>query len=180
MKSKTRHEVGSFLGPHRHELIERFELTSGTGYPRYMGLFICSFCGEWFENSIRNIARGHTQSCGCITSKLQSEAKLIHGLSNTKFSKHRHHIISRCYNPKNPRYSHYGGRGVTVCSSWLGNPQAHFEDISKQLQVQGLTLEDWGQSSTQYSLDRKDNDGDYEPSNIRFATPTEQINNRQI
>jgi len=46
MKSKTRHEVGSFLGPHRHELIERFELTSGTGYPRYMGLFICSFVGN--------------------------------------------------------------------------------------------------------------------------------------
>lgn len=76
------------------------------------------------------------------------------------------HMIQRCTNPKHPYYKSYGGRGIKVCKRWL-----KFEHF----------LEDVGLSpSPKHSLDRfPDNNGDYEPSNFRWATTTEQNSNQR-
>lgn len=84
----------------------------------------------------------------------------------------------RCSNPNHPSYHNYGGRGITICERWL-DPEvglANYQsDIQAQLKEQSLALEDWALGS--HTLDRKDNDGDYRPSNVRFATTSQQNRN---
>ena len=73
---------------------------------------------------------------------------------------------SRCANPRNNRYEIYGGRGITICERWLYSFQNFLDDM-------GL------KPSTKYSIDRIDSDGNYEPSNCRWATAKEQRANRR-
>lgn len=116
------------------------------------------------------------KSCGC----LQIERSTIHGNApkNDKYKKNWYDrwrgMISRCYNIKNARYSDYGGRGIKVCDRWL-EPEGvgcknYIEDIHNILGIQ---------PGENYSLDRKNNDGMYEISNLRWATISEQNKNRR-
>jgi hypothetical protein len=83
-------------------------------------------------------------------------------------------MIKRCYNPKVDSYSNYGGRGITVCDRWrepngVGS-QNYYEDIHNVLGPQ---------PSSEHSLDRMDNDGMYEITNMRWATNSEQVKNQR-
>lgn len=90
-----------------------------------------------------------------------------HGKSGTRIYRTYHNMIDRCTNCENKEYHNYGGRGIGVCQRWL----ERFENF----------LADVGEPPTQrHSLDRINNDGDYEPDNIRWATPKQQaINSRR-
>jgi len=110
-----------------------------------------------------NLRRGFTTSCKCLHKEVTSAASRTHGLSKTR----AYHIwcgmLARCGNPKNPRYSRYGGRGISVCKRWL-----KFENF----------LADMGDPPTSHhTLDRKDNDGHYNKRNCRWATQTMQARN---
>lgn len=75
----------------------------------------------------------------------------------------------RCNNPNNKSYKNYGGRGIRVCDEWNHNFQAYFDYVSK--------LEHFNEDG--YTLDRVDNDGNYEPGNVRWATKSEQERNKR-
>lgn len=72
----------------------------------------------------------------------------------------------RCMNPNDERYVHYGARGITVCEKWLNDFAAFFDDMGPK-------------PGSNYSIDRIDNDGNYDPKNCRWADQTTQVRNRR-
>lgn len=112
-----------------------------------------------------NVIRGLTQSCGCLKKERSQEACKTHGEANrtTEYSIWSS-MLTRCYNPKCRAYCNYGGRGIKVCESWRS-----FTNF----------LQDMGRANGR-TLDRfPDNDGDYTPTNCRWATILEQSNNKR-
>ena len=90
------------------------------------------------------------------------ESTTTHGLSKHPLYLTWKGMRNRCNNPRTPRYSDYGGRGIKVCKRW-----DKFENF----------LADMGEKPPGMSLDRKNNNGNYTPRNCRWATPAEQRKN---
>lgn len=78
-------------------------------------------------------------------------------------------IKTRCYNKNSPQYKNYGGRGIIVCDRWKNSFDAFREDVSK--------LPHFGEQG--YTLNRIDNDGNYEPNNVEWADNITQANNKR-
>lgn len=125
---------------------------------------------------IRRKTIKETKSCGC----LQKEMSTKHGLSpksddyQRKWYDRWKSMISRCHNPISKPYMNYGGRGITVCDRWR-EPNGvgcknYIDDIHNILGPQ---------PSPEHSLDRIDNDGPYEITNLRWATNSEQVKNQR-
>jgi hypothetical protein len=91
----------------------------------------------------------------------------VHGLSRHPLYNTWRNMIDRCYNPSHRAYSHYGARGVRVCKRWKSSVAAFISDIG-------------GRPSPDHSLERINGSGNYEPSNCKWATKTEQSVNRRI
>jgi hypothetical protein len=113
-------------------------------------------CGLQVEVNGSSLRSGRTHSCGC--------GRVKHGLANKAAEYHVWEgIKQRCLNPSRRGYEYWGGRGITICERWLD-----FENF----------YEDMGpRPGSGYSIDRIDNDGNYEPGNCRWATASEQQRN---
>ena len=115
-----------------------------------------------------------TESCGCKNREINSNRK-IHGMYKTKFYKTLENMKSRCLNPNHNAYKNYGGRGITICDRWLGKDgfihfmEDMYEDYLKQAAIYG---------EENISIDRINNDGNYEPSNCRWVPRQVQDNNK--
>ena len=122
-------------------------------------------CGNEVVVKGSNLKSGHTTSCGC-----GSCIKTTHGMSQTPIHNTWRKIKDRCYNPNNPYFYLYGGRGIRVFEEWINDFQAFFDYVS--------TLEHFNEVG--YTLDRIEVNSNYEPCNVRFATAKEQANNRRV
>lgn len=125
-------------------------------------------CGK--ETIVRTTNLRATKSCGCIKSESTRKTHYKHGhTANYEYT--REYIawcgmLSRCYNKNDKGYHNYGGRGISVCDRWRGSFKSFFADVGER-------------PVGDYSLDRINNDGDYEPSNVRWATRRQQSRNRR-
>ncbi len=132
-------------------------------------------CGNLYEAVLHNLLKKEgTKSCGCWRRDLGArlgaggQHKITHGLSGHPLFTTWRKMIDRCENPRHPGYHRYGGRGITVCEAWH-DPAVFITWIKANL----------GPRPDGMSLDRyPDNDGNYEPGNVRWATPREQAANR--
>jgi len=124
-------------------------------------------CGTLAVVKAHNLQRGATKSCGCLRREIAAplRRKPLHGMTGTRTFLSWVAMNSRCSNPNATHYQYYGGRGIAVCDRWRGDFQAFLADMGER--PEGRTL------------DRIDVDGNYEPSNCRWATPVEQAANKR-
>lgn len=129
-------------------------------------LCICE-CGNSKDAGSYSLRKNLTTHCGCQTIKNISKSLTKHGMKRTPEYRSWSHMIDRCENPNNVGWHLYGGRGIKVCDRWRQDFRHFFEDMDKR-------------PSLKHSLDRKNNNGNYEPSNCRWATQKEQNSNTRI
>ena len=116
-----------------------------------------------------SLLAGRTKSCGCLHREISAQRTTKHGMANSKLYGTWKGIKRRCLNTNAPNYKHYGGRGITICEEWRNDFQAFYDYVSK--------LEHFGEEG--YTLDRINNDGNYEPNNLRWADRATQARNRR-
>jgi len=120
-------------------------------------------CGKEKFFAGDNLKKGNTTSCGCT--KYAKNTK--HGKSKSLEYRSWVSMIGRCSNDKGKSYKDYGGRGIIICTRWLQSFESFLEDMGNK-------------PSAEYSIDRIDTNGNYEPSNCKWSTRSEQERNKRI
>lgn len=130
-------------------------------------VWICQCdCGKRSEVRTAALTGGRILSCGCGIVTSLKKRLTIHGMGNSankEFNAWKS-MKARCYRKTRKGYDLYGGRGITICKRWLEAFQNFYDDMGKA-------------PTQKHSIDRKDVNGNYEPSNCRWATQKEQMNN---
>lgn len=125
----------------------------------------CS-CGRQVVVRGSDMRQGKHLSCGCLQAERTSAANKRHGQSSTRLYWVWGSMIQRCTDEKCKSFANYGARGVTVCDRWMGSFEAFASDVGEK-------------PGPGYSIDRINNDGNYEPGNVKWSTPEEQRRNQR-
>lgn len=133
-------------------------------------------CGKNTHVSTHDLRSGHSRSCGCLAKENLIKRSTKHGCAGPGAGKNKHiymiyhNMLSRCLNKNNKKYKDYGGRNppITVCERW-SNKENGFINFYKDI----------GEIPEGLTLDRINNNGNYEPNNWRLATPQEQSRNKR-
>lgn len=150
---------------------ERFGRLQVDGYVGDGKWSVVCDCGRTKVVKGNHLRAGATLSCGCLKRE-PPEVRAAVGTGHQVWPKPTVEqttwwaMIARCHNPKRVGFRHYGGRGIVVCNRWRESFDTFLADVGPR-------------PSPEHSLDRCDNDGNYEPGNVRWATVVEQGRNRR-
>lgn len=123
-------------------------------------------CGTQLTVWLGNLRFGTTRSCGCLHLEVVTKHGQSWGSKQTAEYRAWENMISRCTQPSYRDFRHYGGRGISVCQEWRHSFETFFAYMSLR-------------PTPQHSVDRIDNDKNYEPGNVRWATKREQSLNQR-
>lgn len=156
--------------------LNRFQDLAGRRFGRLVVLRICGDdghhhsvwtcqcdCGRQPNISSNQLTRGRTKSCGCLHDDTVALRNAAHGLGRTSEYKAFHSAKRRCTSPKDKHFKNYGGRGILFLFD-------SFEQFYAELGMK---------PTPKHTVDRIDNDGNYEPGNVRWATRKQQIANQR-
>ena len=122
-------------------------------------------CGNKKIVVSQSLRMGHTRSSGCLFIEML-KARAKHNARHTPEYEACWHSIQRCDNPNNTSWPDYGGRGIKICKEWRRDFSAFVNHIGKK-------------PTPDHSLDRIDNDRDYEPGNVKWSTRQQQNGNKR-
>lgn len=142
-------------------VLETFKIKGDKSYKNYC-VCLCD-CGKITISAECNLKGGQVRSCGCLRSERTKETFTKHGKSYSRAWRAWSNMRRRCYDKKTNRYHLYGARGIRVCSRWRKSFSAFYADM--------------GDPPKGYSLDRINVNGNYTPSNCRWATAKQQARN---
>ena len=181
MGARINYTKGQTVGDHGLVFLEEIEpYITPKGQKVRKAKFKC-YCGEEFEQQIQHVKTGHAKSCGCYRSELGAERlrSLPKGgehCPSWKGGVQSHYLYGtwqgmkrRCLIKDSHNYRHYGGRGITIHEPWIDDSKAFLDWIDDNL----------GERPDGFTLDRIDNDGNYEPGNLRWADQSTQVKNRR-
>ena len=139
------------------------------GNKRNLRRFLCRCdCGRQAVVRVGRLVHGETTSCGCVKMRKRTHGETI-GALNLPTPEYQawQQMKQRCLNPRHRAFKGYGGRGVTVCAAWSTSFSNFLHDVGRR-------------PSPIHSIDRfPNNDGNYEPGNVRWATRMQQAQNRR-
>lgn len=124
-------------------------------------------CGVIKKYALNELRSGGTKSCGCLLKEMAPTYTKTHGLSKHHLYFIWHNMKCRCYDIKNAGYHNYGGRGIVVYEKWIKDFKSFFDWAIASGWQKGLTIE------------RMNNDGNYEPSNCIWADDLTQAHNKR-
>ena len=130
-------------------------------------------CGNITIVSTSNLRTNRILSCGCLKLQRLLERSTTHNQRHTHLYEVWKGLKQRCFNPKHSSYHNYGGRGITVCKEWVND----FEAFYNWSYANGYSTENQKDEVKKLTIDRINNDGNYEPSNCRWVDRKTQASN---
>lgn len=156
-KSLSGEQFGHWL------VLERFEYNT----PQNKPVWWCRCdCGTEAPVIGSHLKGGLSTNCGCVRSMKMALYNTTHGLTTVSEFQVWCGMRARCSDPNHKGWKYYGGRGITVCERWLNSFAAFYEDMGPR-------------PTAMHSIDRRDNNDNYEPDNCRWATALEQAANKR-
>lgn len=121
-------------------------------------------CGKGLNIRDDSLKSGHSKSCGCLSRDVAATRCKTHGLSEIPEYDAWENMRFRCNKTVHLHYKNYGGRGIKVCDRWQNSFMNFYKDVGPR-------------PSSKHSLDRINNNGNYEPGNVRWTTQVVQVRN---